>query len=83
MGLDRMYQEMIALGHRPPMLTETPGPRVRVRLAGGAPVVPVMNLVAQIQPVVRRLDVRVALVVHTLLHEPFVLGVTRGGPAWY
>ena len=31
-----------------------------------------MNLVARIQPSVRSRDVRVALIVHTLLHEPFV-----------
>jgi len=73
MGVDRMYREMIALGHRPPTLVEDPGPRVRVRLVGGEPVVPVMNLVGRIQPAVRQRDVRVALVVHTLLHEPFVL----------
>lgn len=72
LGVDRMYREMIALGHRPPTLVEEPGPRVRVRLAGGQPVVPVMNLVSGIQPPVRRRDVRVALIVWTLLHEPFV-----------
>ena len=64
---------MIALGHRPPTLAEEPGPRVRVRLAGGEPVVPVMNLIARIEPAVRRRDVRVALIVHTLLHDPFLM----------
>jgi ATP-dependent DNA helicase RecG len=72
MGVDRMYRDMVALGHRPPTLVEEPGPRVRVRLVGGEPVVPVMNLVSRIRPAVRQRDVRVALVVHTLLHEPFV-----------
>lgn len=73
MGVDRMYQEMIALGHRPPVIVEQPGPCVRTRLSGGEPVVPVMNLLAAIRPAVRRRDVRVALVVYTLLHEPFVV----------
>lgn len=73
LGVDRMYREMIALGHRPPVIREEPGPRVRVRLAGGEPLVPVMNLVGRIEPPVRRRDVRVALVVYTLLHQPFVV----------
>ncbi len=73
MGVDRMYREMIALGHRPPVIVEDPGPRLRVRLAGGDPVVPVMNLLGAIQPAVRRRDVRMALIVYTLLHEPFVV----------
>ena len=72
MGVDRMVREMVVLGHRRPTLVEEPGPRVRTRLVGGRPVVPVMNLVARIQPAVRSRDVRVALIVHTLLHEPFV-----------
>lgn len=73
LGVDRMYRDMIALGHRPPVIVEEAGPRVRVRLKGGQPVVPVMNLVSGIQPVVRQRDVRVALIVWTLLHEPFVV----------
>lgn len=70
-GVDRMYREMVTLGHRPPQLTEEPGPRVRVRLAGGRPVIPVMRLASQIQPTARRRDVQVALVIYTLLHQPF------------
>ncbi|MGH8909612.1 MAG: DUF5635 domain-containing protein [Egibacteraceae bacterium] len=73
LGIDRMYREMIVLGHRPPTLAEEAGPRVRVRLAGGEPVVPVMNLIARIEPAVRRRDVRIALIVHTLLREPFLM----------
>lgn len=73
MGIDRMVREMVALGHRRPTLVEDPGPRVRSRLVGGQPVVPVMNLMLRIAPAVRRRDVRVALIVHTLLHEPFVV----------
>lgn len=72
MGVDRMVREMVTLGHRPPALTEEAGVRVRARLVGGQPVVPVVELVSAIQPVVRRRDVRIALILHTLLHEPFV-----------
>ncbi|MGQ0775895.1 MAG: DUF5635 domain-containing protein [Pseudonocardiales bacterium] len=71
LGVDRMYREMVALGHRPPVIVEEPGPRVRTRLVGGEPVVPVMALTSRIEPAVRRKDVRVALVVDTLLREPF------------
>ena len=70
-GVDRMYREMVTLGHRPPLLTEEPGPRVRARLVGGQPVIPVMRLTSRIQPTARQRDVQVALVVYTLLHNPF------------
>lgn len=70
-GVDRMYREMVTLGHRPPLLIEEPGPRVRTRLVGGRPVVPVMRLTSRIQPTARQRDVQVALVVYTLLHRPF------------
>lgn len=70
-GVDRMYREMVTLGHRPPLLIEEPGPRVRTRLVGGRPVVPVMRLTSRTQPVARQRDVQVALVVFTLLHRPF------------
>lgn len=72
LGVDRMYRDMVTLGHRPPVLVEEEGPRVRVRLTGGRPVLPVMNLVTRIQPTIRQRDVRVALIVYTLLKEPFV-----------
>ena len=71
LGVDRMYRDMIVLGHRPPVIVEEPGPRVRTRLAGGQPVVPVVNLMSTIRPEPRRRDVRVALIIHTLLHQPF------------
>ena len=33
-GVDRMYREMVTLGHQPPRIVEEPGPRVRARLGG-------------------------------------------------
>lgn len=72
LGVDRMVRELVSLGHRPPRLSETPGPRVRVRLSGGSPVVPVLTLTARVQPAVRRRDVRIALICYALLHEPYV-----------
>lgn len=70
-GVDRMYREMVSLGHRPPLLVEEPGPRVRVRLVGGQPAIPVLRLISRIHPIVRQRDVQVALVIYTLLHRPF------------
>ncbi|HUY57516.1 MAG TPA: DUF5635 domain-containing protein [Candidatus Micrarchaeaceae archaeon] len=71
-GVDRMYREMISRGHRPPHIRELDGPRVQTILVGGTPVVPVMHLMASIRPIVRQRDVRIALLVHTLLRYPFV-----------
>ncbi|WP_250292027.1 DUF5635 domain-containing protein [Frankia sp. CiP1_Cm_nod1] len=71
-GVDRMYREMISLGHRPPRITELAGPNVRTRLAGGAPVLPIMSLMESVQPSARRRDVRIAVVLHELLHRPFL-----------
>lgn len=71
LGVDRMYRDMVVLGHRPPMIVEEPGPRVRARLVGGPPVVPVVNLISTVRPEPRQRDVRVALIIHTLLHHPF------------
>ncbi|MGH3252453.1 MAG: DUF5635 domain-containing protein [Trebonia sp.] len=71
LGVDRMYRDMVVLGHRPPLIVQEPGPRVRVRLVGGQPVVPVVNLMTTIRPEPRQRDVRVALIIHTLLHQPF------------
>ncbi|MFD8879400.1 DUF5635 domain-containing protein [Corynebacterium xerosis] len=68
-GVDRMYQSMIALGHRPPSIHEIAGAFVECTLVGGRPVEPVMDLVASIVPVPRQKDYRIAIIVHLLLHR--------------
>src|SRR5699024_194726 len=70
-GVDRMYREMVTIGHRPPLLVEEPGPRVRARLAGGQPLLPIIRLTSKIQPTARQRDVQIALIVHTLLRNPY------------
>lgn len=70
-GVDRMYREMVTIGHRPPLLVEEPGPRVRARLAGGQPLLPIIRLTSKIQPTARQRDVQIALIVHTLLRTPY------------
>lgn len=71
-GVDRMYRDLAVFGHRPPQITEEPGPRVRTRLVGGDPVVPVMTLMEAIQPEYRRRDLRVVVLTYQLLHEPLL-----------
>ncbi|MFN8074134.1 MAG: DUF5635 domain-containing protein [Kineosporiaceae bacterium] len=71
-GVDRMYREMVVLGHRPPQILEEPGPRVRTRLVGGDPLPAVVAVTAAVEPAVRRGDVRVALAVYALLKDGFV-----------
>lgn len=71
-GVDRMYQAMIVLGHDPPRIEETAGPHVVCTLVGGLPVYPVLDLVQAIRPTVRQNDYRVAILIHLLLHAAFV-----------
>lgn len=71
-GVDRMYQAMIALGHRPPTIDEVGGPFVETRLHGGRPVLPVLDLMSRIVPEPRRRDYRVSIVLYLLFHKAFV-----------
>lgn len=72
LGVDRMYQAMISLGHRPPIIAEEAGDRVTCTLVGGPPVRPVMELVGRIRPTARQKDYRIAIIVDALLHRPFL-----------
>ncbi|HVN12149.1 MAG TPA: DUF5635 domain-containing protein [Kineosporiaceae bacterium] len=75
-GVPRMYQTMIAEGHRIPLIELLPGPRVRTTLTG-EPLLPVLaGLLAGIEPAVRRRDVRVAVLVDALLRHPYVTPAT-------
>ena len=77
-GVDRMYREMVVLGHRPPSIQEISGPSIRTRLAGGDPLTAVIAVVTAIEPAVRQRDVRVALVVHALLRDGFATAQSVG-----
>lgn len=71
-GVPRMYQTMLSEGHRPPLLEEVAGPRVRTTLAG-RPLLPVLaQLLASVEPAPRRRDVRVAVLLDALLRRPFL-----------
>ena len=70
-GVDRIYRELVGLGHRPPIIREEPGPQVRTRLVGGAPLASVMGVMSAITPSLRQRDVRVTLTVHVLLRDGF------------
>jgi ATP-dependent DNA helicase RecG len=77
-GVPRMYQTMLAEGHRPPLLEEIAGPRVRTTLVG-RPLVPVLaRLLAAVEPAPRRRDVRVAVLLDALLRRPFLTDAQVG-----
>ncbi len=67
---------MIVRGHRPPLIREQPGPEVRTALTGGAPDGPVLELVAAIRPEIRQRDWHIAVLLYTLLHQPFITSRT-------
>ncbi len=76
LGVDRMYTAMISLGHRPPRVTETPGPYVVSELVGGVPNTAVMALIRHVRPEARQKDVRIVLLIDALLHRPFLTDET-------
>lgn len=79
-GVDRMYQAMIALGHRPPTIEEIAGPFVETTLVGGRPVLPVLELVSSIVPEARQDDYRIAIVLYLLFQRPFItIGIVARG----
>ena len=71
-GVDRMYQAMITLGHQPPTIEEVAGPFVETTLVGGPPVVEVVDLVSRIIPEARQRDYRIAIVLDLLLKRAFI-----------
>lgn len=79
-GVDRMYQAMITLGHRPPEIIEVAGPYVECRLSGGEPVYPVLKLVDAITPRERRRDYRISVLLYYLFQHAFVTPATLAEP---
>lgn len=75
-GVDRMYREMVVLGHRPPIIREEAGPQVRTRLVGGEPLTAVMAVVQALTPALRQRDVRVAVALYLLLRDGFLTAAT-------
>jgi len=69
-GVDRMYREMIRVGHMPPEIVERPGPHVRCVLIGGKPNPRVLHLMTGLTPPEAADDVDIALIVDTLLRHP-------------
>jgi ATP-dependent DNA helicase RecG len=75
-GVDRMYREMVSLGHRPPAIRQEPGPQIRTRLVGGRPLSAVITSIAAVTPEGRQRDVRVALGLYILLRDGFITSKT-------
>lgn len=71
-GVDRMYQAMIVLGHRPPLIEQIAGPFVETTLIGGTPVLSVIELMRELIPEARTSDYRIAIVLYLLFHRPFI-----------
>jgi ATP-dependent DNA helicase RecG len=66
-GVDRMYRDMVSVGHATPTFAERAG-RVRCVLIGGEPSPPVVALMASL-PEEAQDDVDLALVLHTLMQR--------------
>ena len=64
-GVDRMFRDMVSVGHPVPSIADREG-RVRCVLVGGEPSEPVVALMASL-PSDARDDVDIALILHTLL----------------
>lgn len=71
-GVDRMYREMIRLGHSPPDIVEQSGPAVRCALIGGPPDERVLTLVSTLEPPELAESVDIALLIHTLQRRPTI-----------
>ncbi|MEO6491474.1 MAG: DUF5635 domain-containing protein [Ilumatobacteraceae bacterium] len=71
-GVPRMYQQMIAEGHRTPVIEQVAGPRVRTTLTGEPLLAPLAALLKDIEPSVRARDVRVAVLVDAALRLPYL-----------
>lgn len=71
-GVDRMYRLMISRGHQPPRIVETSGDHITCTLVGGPPVFPVLEMVESLRPDVRQRDIKIVMILHLLLHRPFI-----------
>lgn len=69
-GVDRMYRDMVSVGHVPPTFADRSG-RVRCVLTGGEPSAPVVGLMASL-PDDAQDDVDLALILHTLMQRTSV-----------
>ncbi|MGH3443227.1 MAG: ATP-binding protein, partial [Nitriliruptorales bacterium] len=71
-GIDRMVQDMLAVGHHEPEITEIAGPYVRVGLMGGDPDEEVLALLASAAPADVASDVDALLVVEHLSRHGWI-----------
>lgn len=71
-GVDRMVQEMLRVGHRPPLIEQIEGPFVRVSLVGDAADVAWIDWLASITPEGAAGDLNVLLILRRLVDEGWV-----------
>jgi ATP-dependent DNA helicase RecG len=71
-GVDRMFRELVRLGHPQPEIVEFPGPHVRCALIGGQPDVRLLRLVTSLEPPQRFDDLDIVLLIDVLRKAPTV-----------
>ncbi len=77
-GVDRMYREMVSVGHEPPIFEESSA-EVRVSLLGGAPNTHLARFVATL-PAAEKDDADAMMILYTLLKKRTVSAKTLAGP---
>jgi len=76
-GVDRMYREMVSVGHEPPTFEES-SDQVRVSLLGGAPNAHLTRFVATL-PAAEARDADAMIILFTLLSKRVVSAATLAG----
>jgi len=71
-GVDRMFRELVRLGHPQPEIVELPGPHVRCALIGGQPDVRLLRLVTSLEPPQGFDDLDIVLLIDMLRKVPAV-----------
>lgn len=71
-GVDRMYQSMMMMGHRRPAIYDVAGAYVECLLVGGQPVLPVLELYRSIVPEPRQRDLKITMILDLLMQSAFV-----------
>jgi ATP-dependent DNA helicase RecG len=71
-GVDRMFRDMLALGHPEPEISEIPGPYIRVGLIGGDPDIEIVEFLSRIEPATVAADIDLLLLVDHLTRHGWI-----------
>ena len=78
-GVDRMVRDMILIGHRPPIISEIPGPFVVTTLIGGDANADWLSFLAKVEPLAASQDVDMLLLIDQLVKEGWT-DATKASP---